>query len=271
MSAVQQEQIYAKIGEVLDPELDQPLLDLGFIERVDVEGAAVTVSFRLPTYWCAPNFAFLIAADLQQKVGEVDGVETVRVFLADHFADGEINEGINSGKSFSETFPGDAAEELDDLRRTFAIKAFLVRQEQLMRRLLKAGCSPKELCALRIGGMTIDGDDVMFRGAELPPAAWRVEKGAEAAAAYLRKRAALHLATAPDAVLFTDAGGAPIKPDGFQEYLRHSRATRLNMAFNTTLCSGLLRARFRGSDGVRGPAEDGAARGGNDRAGWCEG
>ena len=54
---ISEEQVYAAIADVLDPELDEPLVKLGFIDQVQVTGPDVTVVFKLPTYWCAPNFA----------------------------------------------------------------------------------------------------------------------------------------------------------------------------------------------------------------------
>src|SRR5437660_10276920 len=45
--------IYTAIADVLDPELDEPLVKLGFIDRVMVDGSVVTMIFRLTTYWCA--------------------------------------------------------------------------------------------------------------------------------------------------------------------------------------------------------------------------
>ena len=53
----------------MDPELDEPVTDMGFVEAVSVTGraaGAVQVSFRLPTYWCSPNFAFLMADDIKR-------------------------------------------------------------------------------------------------------------------------------------------------------------------------------------------------------------
>ena len=43
--------VWARIGEVMDPELDRPLDALGFVESVRIDGSEVVVHFRLPTYW----------------------------------------------------------------------------------------------------------------------------------------------------------------------------------------------------------------------------
>src|SRR5207249_2576426 len=64
--------VWAALGTVRDPELDEPLTDLGFVARCEVSDAGhAVVRLRLPTYFCAPNFAFLMVAKLgaQKYVG----------------------------------------------------------------------------------------------------------------------------------------------------------------------------------------------------------
>jgi metal-sulfur cluster biosynthetic enzyme len=52
------------LGAVVDPELDQPITDLDFVQSVTVSGEGdVVVHLRLPTSFCAPNFAYLMASD----------------------------------------------------------------------------------------------------------------------------------------------------------------------------------------------------------------
>ena len=58
------------LDRVTDPELDEPVTDLRFIERLTIEqDGGVAIGFRLPTYWCAANFAFLMADDMRRAVG----------------------------------------------------------------------------------------------------------------------------------------------------------------------------------------------------------
>ena len=49
--------VRAALGTVRDPELDEPLTDLGFVTAIELDGDSVRVHLRLPTYFCAPNFA----------------------------------------------------------------------------------------------------------------------------------------------------------------------------------------------------------------------
>ena len=51
------------LSGVRDPELDEPLTDLGFVSDLRVEGDVVSVRLRLPTYFCAANFAYLMVGD----------------------------------------------------------------------------------------------------------------------------------------------------------------------------------------------------------------
>ena len=64
----------AALATVRDPELDEPITALGFVAScvVSCEGRAV-VRLRLPTYFCAPNFAFLMVADAYDAVTAVPG------------------------------------------------------------------------------------------------------------------------------------------------------------------------------------------------------
>ena len=83
------------LGGVRDPELDEPITTLGFVASwsVSADGDA-EVHLRLPTYFCAPNFAFLMVADAYDAVSALDGVHSARIVLDDHFASDAINGGV---------------------------------------------------------------------------------------------------------------------------------------------------------------------------------
>lgn len=248
--AIDETAVWAQIGTVSDPELDRSLSELGFVESVEIDGAHVVVNFRLPTYWCASNFAFMMTADLRERVGRVPGVANVSVRLRDHFAEDEITQGVNAGRAFSDVFRGETDGELDELRATFLRKAFLVRQEQVLRALLRAGYAPEQLTMLTTADVRVDGDALLVRevGADAS-SGWRRLPGAARAFALFRQKCATIGIGAVDAngganapaPLFTTADGAPLAPDRVLEYLRAARMVRLNGAFNTILCTALNR------------------------------
>ena len=61
--------VRAALDTVRDPELDTSIVELGFVTAcsVDDDGTA-RVRLRLPTFFCAPNFAFLMVADAYDAV-----------------------------------------------------------------------------------------------------------------------------------------------------------------------------------------------------------
>jgi metal-sulfur cluster biosynthetic enzyme len=245
---VTEEQIYEAIADVLDPELDESLVRLGFIDRVEVEGSDVTITFKLPTYWCAPNFAYLMAADLRKRASSVAGVHSVRVILLDHCAEDEVTNGINQGQSFSEAFPGEATEDehLEHLRRVFLRKGFLMRQDTLLRQMLKLGLDEAAIAALRVQDIRIDEPAntafITAHGHE-----HRLERAGHTAALYQQRRVALGLPHAANDPLIIDDKGEPLHAGELQQFLRRSRSVRMNIMFNTAFCKGLFHTRYGGT------------------------
>ena len=230
---MRQEEVYGQLAKVSDPELDQPLTELGFIGGVSIDGNAVTVRFRLPTFWCAPNFAFMMAADIRERVSELPWVERVEVQLQDHFFDSEINGGVNCGKSFVEAFPQLATDDLRELRETFRVKAFLARQERLLRSLLQMGWPEEAILRVRVGDLP-----------ELP----RSGEGPDLVERYLAILGERGLAGDATAPAFVHPDGRPIEPVEFPSTLAHAQRTRLSVEFNAAFCRGLLKTRYGEAD-----------------------
>ena len=140
-ASIDREEILKQLDAVLDPELDESILALGMVKIVEGSGAHLTVELSLPTYWCDANFSYLMATDARRNLLQVQGVESVSVRLPDHFASKAIEDGVNSAKSFADSFPGEAWENLEQLRDLFLRKGYLGRQENLLRQLINAGLS----------------------------------------------------------------------------------------------------------------------------------
>jgi hypothetical protein len=77
----------------------------------------------------------------------------------------------------------------------------------------------------------------------------RVRLAASDLEKYMRKRAGLGLPAGPAERLFCELGGAPLLAEKLPDYLRRTRTMRVSMAFNSTLCEGLLRARYHPAEG----------------------
>jgi metal-sulfur cluster biosynthetic enzyme len=215
--------VLAALGTVYDPELDEPITTLGFVGScvVTAEGD-VSVRLRLPTPQCAPNFAFLMAADARGAVRRLRGVREVTVVLEDHYTGEEINAAMRRGDGFGSAFPGETAGELDALRELFQRKALLARQARLCQALMDAGATPETVVASRF--------------ADLPDTA--------DAARVAVLRAALGLPHGADAPAIAAGDGAPLTVSELPMWLRRARLVRLSLEANGGMCRDLLRVRY---------------------------
>jgi metal-sulfur cluster biosynthetic enzyme len=234
-----QAQVWARLQDVTDPELDESVVDLNFIARADVDSMnRVHIEFRLPTYWCAANFSFLMADDMRRAVAALDWVEGISVVLGEHMYADKINAGLARGLSFQETFGAEADGDLDDLRQTFLVKAFQRRQVALLNHLIGMGYSPEAIVTLKLaelGCLPVDDDGARDDGAR--------GDGERLVRRYLERRAVVGPAE-PDGPAFVDADGARLKADGLPAYVSRLRRVGVNAEFNGALCRGLLSVRF---------------------------
>jgi len=215
--------VWAALGTVLDPEIDEPITDLDFVESYTVsEEGAVAVRLRLPTFFCAPNFSFLMVADAYDAVSAVPGVTRAEIALIDHHASAEINDGVAAHAGFVSTFDGEAVDELGELRAIFLRKASLAGQDNVARPLVDAGATPEDLVGLTLG--------------EVPPSP-ELER--------LRaRRAAVGLPAGDGAPLLIHPDGAPVTTAQVPLHLRRARLTRVGIEANGEYCKQLLEKRY---------------------------
>lgn len=213
----------AALETVRDPELDTSIVELGFVSSctVNADGAA-QVRLRLPTFFCAPNFAFLMVADAYDAVSAVPGVSSTEIVLEDHFAALAINEGVAARAGFAAAFDGEAQGELDELRTTFLRKAMLAGQDRVARPLLAAGAQPADLAQLRLGDVAPSPELDRLR----------------------QRRAELGIRSDDAAPLLVDDTGAAVGPDALPLHLRRVRTTRVNIEANSGHCLSLLATRY---------------------------
>jgi metal-sulfur cluster biosynthetic enzyme len=216
--------LWRALGSVRDPELDEPVTDLGFVASCTLsdEGTA-EVHLRLPTYFCAPNFAFLMVADAHDAVRAVPDVRRAVIVLDDHFAADAINSGVAARAGFLATFGDQAAGELDDLRADFLRRAVLAGTDLVCRPLRESGAGPVELGALMLG--------------DVPPSR-ELDRLRE-------RRRELGLPTGDDDPLVVDPlTGRGVAPDELKLHLGKARLSRVNIEANTSICRGMLRHRY---------------------------
>jgi len=241
-----------QLARVLDPELDESILDLGFVRSLRLRFGQAEVALRLPTSWCAVNFAYLMAEDVRRALLSVEGIDRVTVRLGDHCAAAEIEAAVNDGRSFADAFPAEGARSLAALRLTFLRKGFLSRQERLLRDLRDAGCTPTWICALRLGEVSVQDDAIAIRQPGCAPVA-----GGSAAILqrYLERRVELALDCSPEAPLIIDLEGAPFSADRLQAHYEAVRTVRVALEANGSFCQALLSVQRLDAAGPSGHAK----------------
>src|SRR2546427_5358545 len=94
------------LSTVTDPELDEPITDLGFVKELSVsDEGRVSLDLVTSTFWCSPNFVYMMLEEARDAVAKLDGITEVHVHLEGHHDSERINGGINARKSFSECYP----------------------------------------------------------------------------------------------------------------------------------------------------------------------
>jgi len=225
-------QIRACLSEVCDPELDEPVTDLGFVDGIsaDITGN-VKVTFHLPTFWCGANFAYLMASDIRSAVSALQWVTSLKVELEEHFCSEEINSGVEQQRAFKQIFANDAEDDLDSLRLLFSRKSFQRRQELLLQSQLLRFPNSESLIGLSLREL---------QQLSLNDAEDRLRDR------YLKARRKLGFFQEDTAAAFHSVDGAPLDSAGLNTYLAVLRTVRINTELNGALCRGLLEARYGG-------------------------
>jgi metal-sulfur cluster biosynthetic enzyme len=218
-----EDRVRSALATVYDPELDEPITALGFIGACTVSGGGeVDVRLRLPTPQCAPNFAYLMAADAHAAVGRVPGVTQVSVALVDHYTGDEINSALARGGGFADAFPGETTGALDALRELFQRKALVARQARVCQALLGDGLAPEAVVALRVADLPLDGEALRCR--------------------QLRRQ--LGLPHGPDDAALVAGDGSALTAAELPTWLRRARLVSLSLESNGGLCRSLLHVRY---------------------------
>lgn len=216
--------VWRALGTVRDPELDEPVTQLGFVASCTLSDDGIAeVHLRLPTYFCAPNFAYLMVADAHDAVRAVPGVHCAVVVLDDHFAAEAINAGVAARAGFLATFGDQAAGELDELRADFLRRAVLAGTDRVCRPLRASGAGLAELGALTLGDVAPSRDLDRLR----------------------ERRRELGLPAGDHDPLVVDPlTGRTVAPDELGLHLGKARLSRVNIEANTSICQGMLRHRY---------------------------
>lgn len=218
------EQAYRALDAVIDPELDEPITDLEFVRSVEVRGDRVEVHLRLPTSFCAPNFAYLMASDTKDALVALPWTGQVVVELDDHHDSDLINAGLAADAGYRGTFAHEAQDSLDELRTTFRRKAHTAAMERVLTRLVRTDprWSHADVHLVTVGDLPADATTE----------------------ALLRRREAIGLGVDPGQPVLVDYLGVAFPEADVALQLRLARSTRISIEGNAHFCRGLLHTRY---------------------------
>ena len=219
--------VWEALRTVRDPELDTDVVSLDFVASCSVSPDGVAhVRLRLPTYFCAPNFAFLMVADAWDAVSQVPGLQDVDVGLIDHFASDAINAGVAARAGFvtsmAGTEVGEAVDELHELRRNFTERALMAGTDLVVRPLMAAGATPEQVVAMTLCDAPASADLRRLRA----------------------RRRELDIPADDDAPLVVDPVGRTVGLEALPLHLRKARSYQVGVDANTSICRGQLAARY---------------------------
>ncbi|MFH5799049.1 iron-sulfur cluster assembly protein [Haladaptatus sp. CMAA 1911] len=246
--------VRSALDGVTDPELDRSIVELDYIDDIEIEsderddsddpekpGAHVGVTFTLPTAWCSPAFAWMMALDGREAVEAIPGVARCEMYLTDHMHAQEVTEGVNGGWDFDETFP-DADGGIEATRATLDSKARLARQYVAVEVLLAASVTHEQIAVLSREDVNfLPGGE--YATVDVRDGALAVVVDADPLVRYLEKGAQVGCFADGDGRLFRTPEGDPIDPDRVELVHRRARLARVNMDGQGGVCDALHEAR----------------------------
>lgn len=244
------EEVRDRLRSVTDPELDRSIVELDYVDEVRIDGGEVEVAFTLPTAWCSPAFAWMMAVDARDALDAHPGVSEVTVRLRDHMHEAEINEGVNGRRAFEDVFDADG--DVEETRRTLDEKARLARQYRAVDALLEGGLKPEQIVRLTRDDVDVEtrpdasGQGDADRAVVGVDDALSIPVEAEPIRRYVEKATALGVVGAPTDELFATPEGEPIPLDEFETVQKRGRLAATNMSGQGHVCENLGEARIGG-------------------------
>lgn len=234
-----------RLDRVEDPELARSIVELDYIDTIDIDAGDVLVQFTLPTAWCSPAFAWMMATDARDEVESLEWVTSARIVLHDHMHEEGITNGVNERKTFGETFP-DADGGVTEVRAALADKARVSTQRAAIDVLLESGVSKEQVVTLTRSDITL-----AEKTAHVSVNGLSIVVDKEPLREYLDRASESGHVTAPGDRLFLTPEGEPIPVARLGVVQKRSRLAGVNMGGQGAVCDALHRARH----GPDGPGE----------------
>lgn len=238
---IDHEDVRERLDRVTDPELDRSIVELEYVDGIRIDGRSVEIAFTLPTAWCSPAFAWMMAVDIRDELLALAEVSDVTVDLRDHMHADEINEGVNGQLTFASVFD-DADGDIEDVRRDLDEKARAARQYRATTTLSDGGAKPNQIAGLVRGDLAIETD--AGRATVRLDDSLSICVESESLERYLEKATATGVVSESDDRLFVTPEGDPISPSEFETVHRRGRLAATNMGSQGHICENLGEARI---------------------------
>lgn len=240
-SPVDPDAVRERLDRVYDPELDRSIVELQYVDNIDIDNGVVTVTFVLPTAWCSPAFAWMMATGIRDEVENLSDVTSVTVRLPDHMHGDEITAGVNQELPFERVFE-EAEDGVEAVRRKLDEKIRFARQYGAMQALQQAGLDPEQIVSLTRGDVNLEyGSDLA--AVTVRAGALTVIMARDPLSEYIEKARTIGLVTDGTDRLFADRKGDPLTPETFESVLRDARLAASNIKGQATICESLHESR----------------------------
>jgi metal-sulfur cluster biosynthetic enzyme len=230
------------LSTVTDPELDEPITDLGFVKELSVsDDGRVSLDLVTSTFWCSPNFVYMMLEEARDVVAKLEGITEVRVHLEGHHDSERINGGINARQSFSECYPTEAGGNLEEITRMIRTRVLRSRLSSMVSAMSRAGVAPIELLGVSRRDVVAEGETLVVtlgakpRRISDPIDARRISR-------YLSFVDGLGRSNGP--LIIYDLEGRTPQPHELESMLALSRSAKSNFSLNAELCRALLESRL---------------------------
>ena len=242
MKPISEGEVLRALSRVHDPELDTPITELGIVDKIVVsDDGSVEVAIVMPTYWCSPNFTYIILEDVKLALSRLKGVSRVRVVLKGHHEAERISRCINEGLKFDECFPDEAKGSVEALRSKFKEKALRARLYALIKVLLRRGFRLSEIAQLELDDVAVveSGSRVVInlKGRSV------ILSGVDAKIAVRYLDILRELGLDSGRLVKTSVEGYTPTAEELERLMSAMRSTATNLSFNAELCKLLLLSR----------------------------
>lgn len=90
--------IFDELTKIVDPEIGVSIMELELVDKVDINDDNVAVDLHLTSPFCPAIFGFKIAQDVRDNIYMIEGINTVKVNVSNHFMAEAMNKQVNESK-----------------------------------------------------------------------------------------------------------------------------------------------------------------------------